>query len=106
MANDTNLHRANIGHRINLNKQWTLTTDYHALWADEPGQPWKTGANGINVSDDHKFRGALVTCWLRYKFSRQLYGHILGEYFMPGSYYAEPSGDDATFFRFNVEYVF
>ncbi|MGE5295175.1 MAG: alginate export family protein [Solirubrobacterales bacterium] len=106
VANTTNLHRANIGHRINLNKQWTLSTDYHALWADEPGQPWKTGANGINVSDDHKFRGSLVTAWLRYKFNPQLYGHFLAEYFMPGAYYVDPSGDDATFFRFNLEYVF
>lgn len=104
--NTTNLHRANIGHRINVNKQWTVSTDYHALWADEPGQPWRTGANGINVSDDHKFRGSLVTCWLRYKFSDQLYGHLLGEYFAPGSYYVAPSGDDAWFFRLNVEYIF
>ena len=33
----TNLHRANIGHRFNLNKQWTITGDYHALWADDQG---------------------------------------------------------------------
>jgi len=106
MSNNTNLHRFNIGHRINLNQQWTLSTDYHALWADETGQPWKTGPDGINVDDNDKFRGSLITCWLRYKFSPQLYGHFLGEYFMPGSYFAEPSEDDAMFFRFNVEYIF
>ncbi len=106
VSNNTNLHRFNVGHRMNLNKQWTLSTDYHALWADEPGQPWKTGPNGINVSDDHKFRGSLITCWARYKFSSQLFGHLLGEYFIPGSYYVEPSGDDAFFCRFNLEYVF
>ena len=33
----TNLHRVNIGHRFNLNKQWTITGDYHALWADDHG---------------------------------------------------------------------
>lgn len=106
MSNNTNLHRANIGHRINVNKQWSISTDYHALWADETGQPWKTGKDGINVSDDHKFRGSLVTCWARYKFSDQFYGHFLGEYFVPGNYYVAPSGDDAWFFRFNVEYIF
>ncbi len=106
VSNTTNLHRANIGHRINLNKQWTLSTDYHALWANQAGTPWKTGENGINVDENSNFRGSLVTCWLRYKFSSQLYGHFLGEYFMPGGYYDDPSGDDASFFRFNLEYVF
>ncbi len=105
-SNTTNLHRANIGHRINLSKQWTFTVDYHALWSDRPGNPWRTGANGINVDGSSEFRGSLVTAWARYKFSDQLYGHILGEYFTPGDYYVNPSGDDAYFFRFNLEYIF
>jgi len=105
-SNNTNLHRANVGHRINLTKQWTLTVDYHALWSDRPSQPWRTGANGINVQGSSEFRGSLVTAWARYKFSDQLYGHVLGEYFTPGDYYINPSGDDAYFFRFNLEYIF
>jgi hypothetical protein len=105
-ANNTNLHRANIGHRINLNKQWSLATDYHALWSDQPGNPWRTGANGLNTDGASKFRGSLVTSWLRYKLSDQLYGHFLIEYFWPGNYYVSPSTDDAWFFRINVEYVF
>jgi len=105
-SNNTNLHRANVGHRINLNKKWTLSTDYHALWSDHTGNPWRTGANGINVKGAGAFRGSLVTCWLRYKLSDQFYGHFLGEYFTPGGYYIAPSGDDAYFFRFNLEYIF
>jgi hypothetical protein len=35
-----------------------------------------------------------------------LYGHLLGEYFIPGSYFVSPSDDDAFFLRFNLEYVF
>jgi hypothetical protein len=105
-ANTTNLHRANIGHRINLTKKWSLSTDYHALWSDQPGMPWRTGPNGLNTDGGSKFRGSLVTSWLRYKFSDQLYGHFLGEYFWPGNYYIATSKDDAWFFRFNVEYVF
>ncbi|OHB67402.1 MAG: hypothetical protein A2Y76_06380, partial [Planctomycetes bacterium RBG_13_60_9] len=106
VSNNTNLHRANIGHKINLSKEWTLTVDYHALWSDREGQPWRTGANGINVDGSSEFRGSLVTAWARYKFSDQLFGHVMGEYFTPGDYYIDPSGDDAYFVRFNLEYVF
>jgi len=102
----TNLRRLNIGHRFNLNKRWQVTLDYHALWADEVGQPVLSGPSGINVSDDHKFRGCLFTSWWKYKFSEQLYGHLLGEYFIPGSYFALTSDDDAFFLRFNLEYIF
>jgi hypothetical protein len=97
----TNLHRANIGHKFNLNKQWTLTADYHALWADETGT-----SSRYDIADGHKFRGDLFTAWARFKFSSQLYGHLLGEYFIPGTYYADDTNDAAFFLRFNVEYVF
>ena len=105
-ANLTNLHRLNVGHRLNLNKQWSLTADYHALWADQQGQPWRTGPTGLNVSSD-RFRGHLLTGWLKYKFSNQLIGHFLAEYFFNAEdYYTSPSDDDAYFLRFNVEYTF
>jgi hypothetical protein len=100
-AEMTNLHRVNLGHKIDLNKQWTLTFDYHALWADETGV-----SNRYNISDDDKFRGDLFTSWLKFKFNSQLYGHLLGEYFVPGNYYEESTNDDAWWFRFNIEYVF
>ena len=102
----TNLHRINVGHRLNLNKKWQLTADYHALWADQMGQPWNKGAKGLNVSDDGRFRGNLVTSWLKYKFSAQLYGHFLAEYFWNGDYFTAPSDDNAYFLRFNIEYIF
>ena len=103
IAESTNLHRANIGHAFDLNKQWRIETDYHALWADE-----NTGTvlPVVQTSDDHKFRGHLFTCWAKYKFSPQLYGHLLGEYFTPGNYYEKSNNDDAFWLRFNVEYVF
>jgi hypothetical protein len=97
----TNLHRANIGHKFNLNKQWQISTDYHALWADEQGS-----SSRYNISDDHKFRGSLLTSWWRFKFSDQLYGHLLGEYFFPGNYFQAPTSDEAWFLRLNIEYVF
>ncbi len=97
----TNLHRLNIGHKFDLNKQWTLTADYHALWADETGSSSK-----YDISDDHKFRGSLVTAWAKFKFNSQLYGHMTGEYFFPGNYYEKTTNDEAFWLRFNVEYVF
>jgi hypothetical protein len=38
--------------------------------------------------------------------NKSLSGHLLGEYFMPGSYYASSNQDDAFFLRFNLEYTF
>jgi hypothetical protein len=103
VAESTNLHRVNFGHKFNINKQWQLCTDYHALWADETGQPWNPG---FQVSSEHRFRGSLITMWAKYKFSSQLYGHLLAEYFCPGDYYPKQNNDGAYFLRFNLEYTF
>jgi hypothetical protein len=100
----TNLHRLNVGHRTNLSKQWQLTADYHALWADE-----NSGAmipSAMHVSATQRFRGSLWAASLRYKFNSQLSGYGLLEYLCPGKYYVAPSDDTAWFFRFNLEYVF
>ncbi|MBM4024683.1 MAG: hypothetical protein FJ280_04655 [Planctomycetes bacterium] len=104
ISSTTNLHRLNVGHRFNINKQWSLTGDYHALWADK-NTP--TTDPRIATSSANRFRGHLLTSWLRYKFSEQLYGHFLAEYFFnANSYYVAPSDDNAYFLRFNVEYIF
>ena len=105
----SNLQRANIGHRINFTKQWQLTGDYHALWADQNSgavTPGTTPTSGIKLSPEKRFRGSLYATSLRYKMNDQLSAYGLFEYLVPGSYYVAPSGDDAWFFRFNFEYVF
>jgi hypothetical protein len=108
----TNLHRFNIGHKFNVTKLWTITLDYHAIWADQPGSTLKPGATGLNVAnrtkfhEGERFRGSLFTGWAKFKISDQLYGHLLGEYFIPGTYYQGPTNDDAFFLRLNIEYVF
>ena len=101
IAESTNLHRINLGHKFNPNKQWQICTDYHLLWADE--NPENTG---IGISDSSKFRGQLITCWAKYRFSKKLWGHLLGEYFIPDNYYEKSNRDDAFFLRFNLEYAF
>jgi hypothetical protein len=113
VADTANLHRFNIGHRIQINKQWQLTADYHLLFADQnsgatkPFNPANPQGGGLNLSHSEKFRGQLLASWLRYKFSDQLYGHFLAEYFFnAGEYYVTPSDDNAYFLRFNFEYIF
>ncbi len=113
MADTTNLHRFNIGHRIQINRQWQLTGDYHLLYADQntgatkPFDPANPQKGGLKLSTEDKFRGHLFTSWLRYKFSDQMYGHFLAEYFInAGEYYVAPSDDNAYFLRVNFEYIF
>jgi len=105
IADVTNLHRFNLGHRIQINKQWQLTGDYHLLFADQNSRAMIP--NRIDLSPTDKLRGHLLTSWLRYKFSDQMYGHFLAEYFInPGEYYAAPCDNNAYFLRVNFEYIF
>jgi hypothetical protein len=113
MSDTSNLQRFNIGHQIQINSQWQLAADYHLLYADQnsgatkPFDPANPQAGGLNLSPSKKFRGQLLTSWLRYKFSDQLYGHFLAEYFFNANkYYVTPSANDAYFLRFDFEYIF
>ncbi len=103
VAESTNLIRLNVGHKFKPHKNWRFATDYHALWADENGDPWNPN---FELSDSNKFRGHLFTCWAHYTFGPQLRGHLLGEYLIPGNYYAKVNRDDAFWLRFNLEYTF
>jgi hypothetical protein len=98
----SNLHRLDFGHKIKPNQQWEILTDWNLLWADEntyKSVPAKFSENG-------KFRGNLFTCWARYKFSKNLSGNLIGEYMMPGNYYAGSNEHDALYFHWTVVYTF
>ncbi|MBN1359957.1 MAG: alginate export family protein [Sedimentisphaerales bacterium] len=103
IAESTNLHRLNVGHKFKPCKAWEISTDYHALWADEMGQPWNPGGLTLGSS---RFRGHLITCWAKYKYGTHIAGHLLGEYLIPGDYYAAVNNDEAFWLRFNLEYTF
>ncbi len=101
ISESTNLIRLNVGHKFRPHKQWQISTDYHALWADEDGRSW----SGVLNFDD-RFRGHLFTCWAKYDITRNIKGHLLAEYFVPGDYYAKVNNDAAVFLRFDLEYTF
>jgi hypothetical protein len=97
----SNMHRLAVGHKFKPNKQWEILTDYHLLWADE-----NTYKGNAKFTNDGSFRGQLITCWARYNFTKQLKGNLVGEYLMPGNYYASANRDDALYFHFTIEYTF
>jgi hypothetical protein len=100
----SNLHRLDFGHKFKPNKEWEILTDWNLLWSDK--NTFKDAFGGTRFTDDGKFRGHLLTCWARYNFSKQLSGNLIGEYFMPGNYYAKANNDDALYFHFTVVYTF
>ena len=97
----SNLHRLAFGHKFKPNKEWEIITDYHLLWADE-----NTYRGNAKFTNDGNFRGQLLTCWAKYNFTKQLKGNLVGEYLMPGNYYANANRDEALYFHFTVEYTF
>lgn len=79
----------------------TVNADYFLLWADHNTCEDRPGFN-----DGGLFRGHLFTTWVRYKFNRFLSGHVMGEYFIPGSYHESPSHDEAYFLRAELLFSF
>ena len=105
----TNLHRFGVGHSFKPAKDWTLLTDYNALWADENtfGEVGSTGpGGGLNYSGSGSFRGHMLTGLLTYQCCKNFRTQFLLDYFIPGGYYDDPSTDDALFARVNVEWTF
>ncbi|MBK1721143.1 alginate export family protein [Thiocystis violacea] len=96
----TNLQRLNAGWQAQVHSSSTVTVDYHALWADQ--ETTRTEAQMANISGEDRFRGHLFTAWLKTKFNKNVSGHLVAEYLMPGDYYAENRRDDSFFFRAEV----
>ncbi len=97
----SNLHRVAFGHKIKPNSKWEILTDYHLLWADQ-----NTYKGNAKFTDSGNFRGQLITCWAKYNFTKNIKGNLVGEYFMPGNYYASSNRDHALYFHFTIEYLF
>jgi hypothetical protein len=97
----SNLHRLDFGHKFKPNKEWEILTDWNLLWAAE-----NTYRGNAKFTDNGNFRGHLLTCWAKYNFTKQLNGNLVGEYFMPGNYYAKANNDNALYFHFTISYTF
>jgi hypothetical protein len=99
MSDPSNMHRVALGHSVAITPKIEMLTDYHLLFADQ-----NTFRDRAMFSDSGRFRGQLITWWLKYVITPQLSGHLVAEFFFPGDYYANTNNDPATFLR--AEFVF
>lgn len=97
----TNLHRFGPGWQIEPTEKLTILADYMLLWADE-----NTYAGRPGFSESERFRGQLITAIAKYRFNRFWSGHLMGEYFVPGNYYAVPRDDSAFYLRAEMVFTF
>jgi hypothetical protein len=97
----TNLHRVSVGWTGSPTDKLQLSSDYHLLFADE-----NTSRDLFGFSESGCFRGQLFSTGLKYNFTEQLSGHLLGEFFFPGGYYSDDRNDPAVFLRAELSYSF
>ncbi|MEI8197676.1 MAG: hypothetical protein WCI73_17410 [Phycisphaerae bacterium] len=92
------------GYQITPAKDLTFNAAYYALWSMQTPLA-NTSNSGMNFGDGN-FRGHLLTSNVKYKFNNHLAGHLWAEYFIPGTYYAQPSNDGAVFLRAELVLTF
>jgi len=97
LGETSNLTRASFGWQINPTSKIEIRAEYSLLFADE-----NTFAGHSGFSHGGSFRGQLITAVLRYNVNRFLTWNLVGEEFFPGSYYASPRDDAATYLRAEV----
>lgn len=105
----SNFHRVNLGYQIEPVSGMLIQANYHAFFA------YANRFSGTPGFSEHgRFKGHLLTALLRYRLNRYLSGHLLGECFFPGNYYAAPSDsgplhtrtDPAAFLRAELVVAF
>ncbi len=89
-----NVHRVGPGWSVKPIKKAELVTDFQWLFADT-----KVKTTGF-FSPDGKKRGTLLTSKLLVRYNAHVAGHIWGEFFFPGDFYAAGvAGDPAQLSR-------
>ena len=91
-------YRASV--KLNFDDKTNLNLGYNYMRALE-----NPDVSGSIFTNDGKERGHLLSAKLYHKFTKQLDGYILGEYFIPGDFYIDGS-DNATFIRTEIQYKF
>ena len=102
-AENSNLHRLNIGHSVTpwtdqAERKLRIATDYNLLWCHEDPQ------GPDNIDNQGHFRGHLLRCLFDFQIHPKIGGHVVGEYLWPGEVYQRK--DEAMFLRFNLEVLF
>lgn len=97
----TNMHiyRANV--KLNFTERTNLNVWYNYLRADEETRI-TTPSRAAMFSNDGKERGHLYQAQVSHKFSKNIDGYILTEYFDPGDFYGRKA-DNALFFRWQLQ---
>ncbi|HSB30744.1 MAG TPA: alginate export family protein [Candidatus Sulfobium mesophilum] len=96
----TNMEIIKASLKLNFTPQTNLLLAYQYLWA--PEKPDLTRLS-TTMFGDGKSRGHLPTAILSHQFTKKLDGMLQLEYFVPGSYYSDQA-DNATFFRWQLQY--
>lgn len=108
VGNVTNLHRLGFGHSFKPAQVWTIATDYNLMWADENtfGGTSRGPQGALNFDSGDNFRGQMISAVATYSCCKNFRTLFEIDYFIPGSYYDEPSQDEAYFARVGVEWTF
>ena len=96
----TNLQLYRTSLKLQLSKKASLNLWYNYLKANE-----YTGKAGSIFSNTGKERGHLPQLMFKYKFTKNIDGYILTEYFIPGDFYVDTS-DSALFLRWQLQFKF
>ncbi len=93
------IYRANV--KLNFSANTNLSLWYNYLRADQSTQ----GLNPAMFSNSGKDRGHLPQAMLNHKFTKNIDGYLLAEYFIPKGFYSKDA-NDALFFRWQLQYRF
>jgi hypothetical protein len=96
----SNFHYLCVGWTGRPTDALCLACDYGPMFRDE--NPF---AGTAGFSEDGRLRGHLITGSARYEINRHAQTYVLCEVFVPGSYYAAPRDDTATFLRWEMMLV-
>lgn len=97
----SNFNRFGPGWSFKPHKKLDFIADYFAVFADESRDP---GLPNSSLFGTGTFRGHLVETQLKFKVSEHLDGHLLGEYFFPGDFYAYH--DSMIFLRAQLNFTY
>lgn len=89
----TNTFAPNVKFVMNVHPKVNMTVWLHHLQAFQASGP-----------GDGTTRGNEFQLWLKFKFTQQLSGHFLYDYFMPGDFYPAPRAN-ASFIRFELMFT-